>query len=103
MSEMFAYHATIMSNTLGTSIVVFTRTGFRATLLSHYRPSGTIFAFTNELVSSILKSQNCYAMRILFTWEVMIRYCILDLIMLQAYFLSLLDFSLGISLLLTDS
>lgn len=48
MSEMFAYHATMMSNTLGTSIVVFTRTGFMAILLSHYRPSGTIFAFTNE-------------------------------------------------------
>ncbi|KAB5531683.1 hypothetical protein DKX38_018353 [Salix brachista] len=47
-SEMFAYHATMMSNTLGTSIVVFTRTGFMSILLSHYRPSGTIFAFTNE-------------------------------------------------------
>jgi pyruvate kinase len=48
MSEMFAFHATMMSNTLGTSLVVFTRTGFMAILLSHYRPSGTIFAFTNE-------------------------------------------------------
>ncbi|KZV36454.1 pyruvate kinase [Dorcoceras hygrometricum] len=48
MSEMFAFHATMMSNTIGTSIVVFTRTGFMAILLSHYRPSGTIFAFTNE-------------------------------------------------------
>lgn len=48
MSEMFAYHATMMSNTLRTSIVVFTRTGFMAILLSHYRPSGTIFAFTDE-------------------------------------------------------
>ncbi|KAG6425658.1 hypothetical protein SASPL_116103 [Salvia splendens] len=48
MSEMFAFHATMMSNTLGTSIVVFTRTGFMAVLLSHYRPSGTIFAFTND-------------------------------------------------------
>ncbi|XP_057446138.1 plastidial pyruvate kinase 2-like isoform X2 [Lotus japonicus] len=48
MSEMFAYHATMMSNTLGTSTVVFTRTGFMAILLSHYRPSGTIFAFTDE-------------------------------------------------------
>ncbi|XP_011076072.1 plastidial pyruvate kinase 2-like [Sesamum indicum] len=48
MSEMFAFHATMMSNTLGTSIVVFTRTGFMAILLSHFRPSGTIFAFTNE-------------------------------------------------------
>ncbi|KAF9586897.1 hypothetical protein IFM89_039874 [Coptis chinensis] len=33
MSEMFAFHATMMSNTLGTSIVVFTRTGFMAILL----------------------------------------------------------------------
>ncbi|KAL1552792.1 putative protein kinase [Salvia divinorum] len=48
MSEMFAYHATKVSNNLGTSIVVFTRTGFMAILLSHYRPRGTIFAFTNE-------------------------------------------------------
>ncbi|KAK9145283.1 hypothetical protein Sjap_005186 [Stephania japonica] len=48
MSEMFAFHATMMSNTLGTSIVVFTRTGFMAILLSHYRPSGTIFAFTDD-------------------------------------------------------
>ncbi|XP_048624634.1 plastidial pyruvate kinase 2 isoform X2 [Brassica napus] len=48
MSEMFAYHATMMSNTLGTSTVVFTRSGFMAILLSHYRPSGTIYAFTNE-------------------------------------------------------
>ncbi|CAL0333311.1 unnamed protein product [Lupinus luteus] len=48
MSEMFAYHATMMSNTLGTSTVVFTRTGSMAILLSHYRPSATIFAFTNE-------------------------------------------------------
>ncbi|XP_016459341.2 plastidial pyruvate kinase 2 [Nicotiana tabacum] len=48
MSEMFAFHATMMSNTLGTSIVVFTRTGFMAILLSHYRPCGTIFAFTND-------------------------------------------------------
>jgi pyruvate kinase len=48
MSEMFAFHATMMSNTLGTSILVFTRTGFMAMLLSHYRPAGTVFAFTNE-------------------------------------------------------
>ncbi|KAJ6795228.1 plastidial pyruvate kinase 2 [Iris pallida] len=48
MSEMFAYHATIMSNTLGSSTVLFTRTGFMAILLSHYRPYGTIFAFTDE-------------------------------------------------------
>ncbi|GJT95342.1 plastidial pyruvate kinase 2-like protein, partial [Tanacetum coccineum] len=48
MSEMFAYHATSMSNTLGTSIVVFTRTSTMAVLLSHYRPNGTIFAFTDD-------------------------------------------------------
>ncbi|XP_054790843.1 plastidial pyruvate kinase 2-like [Prosopis cineraria] len=48
MSEMFAFHATMMSNTLRTSTVVFTRSGFMAILLSHYRPSGTIFAFTDN-------------------------------------------------------
>ncbi|XP_077244925.1 plastidial pyruvate kinase 3 [Tasmannia lanceolata] len=48
MSAMFAYHATTMANTLGTAIIVFTRTGSMAVLLSHYRPSSTIFAFTNE-------------------------------------------------------
>ncbi|KAE8721655.1 Pyruvate kinase isozyme G [Hibiscus syriacus] len=48
MSKMFAYHATMMSNTLGISTVVFTITGFMAILLGHYCPSGTIFAFSNE-------------------------------------------------------
>ncbi|GLJ22338.1 hypothetical protein SUGI_0420540 [Cryptomeria japonica] len=48
MSEMFAFHATMMSKTLGTSVVVFTRTASMAILLSQYRPYGTIFAFTNE-------------------------------------------------------
>lgn len=48
MSEMFAFHATMMANTLGASILVFTRSGFMPTLLSHYRPMGTIFAFTND-------------------------------------------------------
>ncbi|XP_042505238.1 pyruvate kinase isozyme G, chloroplastic isoform X2 [Macadamia integrifolia] len=47
MSGMFAFHATTMANTLGTSIIVFTRTGSMAALLSHYRPSAAIFAFTN--------------------------------------------------------
>ncbi|KAF7137393.1 hypothetical protein RHSIM_Rhsim07G0124000 [Rhododendron simsii] len=47
MSGIFAFHATTMANTLGTSIIVFTRTGSMAILLSHYRPSSTIFAFTN--------------------------------------------------------
>ncbi|KAK2426243.1 plastidial pyruvate kinase [Trifolium repens] len=48
MGEMFAFHATTMSNTLNTPIIVFTRTGSMAILLSHYRPYSTIFAFTNE-------------------------------------------------------
>ncbi|OVA04203.1 Pyruvate kinase [Macleaya cordata] len=48
MSAMFAFHATTMANTLNTPIIVFTRTGSMAILLSHYRPSATIFAFTNE-------------------------------------------------------
>ncbi|KAK0590662.1 hypothetical protein LWI29_030090 [Acer saccharum] len=48
MGIMFAFHATTMANTLSTPIIVFTRTGSMAILLSHYRPSSTIFAFTNE-------------------------------------------------------
>ncbi|CAO2142652.1 unnamed protein product, partial [Urochloa humidicola] len=57
MSEMFAYHATIMSNTLQTSIVVFTRTGSMVILLNHYRPSGTIFSFTDEILAYL--ANNC--------------------------------------------
>ncbi|KAL3497708.1 hypothetical protein ACH5RR_040440 [Cinchona calisaya] len=48
MGEMFAFHATTMANTLDTPIMVFTRTGSMAILLSHYRPSSIIFAFTNN-------------------------------------------------------
>ncbi|XP_022717954.1 pyruvate kinase isozyme G, chloroplastic isoform X2 [Durio zibethinus] len=48
MGEMFAFHSTTMANTLDTPIIVFTRTGSMAILLSHYRPSSSIFAFTNE-------------------------------------------------------
>ncbi|KAK4795732.1 hypothetical protein SAY86_028058 [Trapa natans] len=48
MGEMFAFHATTMANTLDTPIIVFTRTGSMAVLLSHYRPSSTIFSFTNN-------------------------------------------------------
>jgi pyruvate kinase len=47
MGEMFAFHATTMANTLSTPVIVFTRTGSMATILSHYRPASTIFAFTN--------------------------------------------------------
>lgn len=50
MGQMFAFHASIMANTLNTPIIVFTRTGSMAVLLSHYRPSSTIFAFTNQYV-----------------------------------------------------
>lgn len=48
ISAMFASHAVTMGDTLGTSIIVFTRTASMAILLSHYRPSSTIFAFTND-------------------------------------------------------
>ncbi|GMH29789.1 hypothetical protein Nepgr_031632 [Nepenthes gracilis] len=48
MGVIFAFHATTIANTLSTPIIVFTRTGSMAILLSHYRPSSTIFAFTNE-------------------------------------------------------
>jgi len=36
ISEMFAYHSTIMANTLKTGIAVFTRKGNMPALLSHY-------------------------------------------------------------------
>ncbi|KAK3434718.1 pyruvate kinase isozyme G, chloroplastic [Eucalyptus grandis] len=48
MGDMFAFHATTMANTLNLPIIVFTRTGSMAILLSHYQPSSIIFAFTNE-------------------------------------------------------
>ncbi|GBG76515.1 hypothetical protein CBR_g22263 [Chara braunii] len=48
MSEMFAFHATMMANTLGASVLVFSRSGSMAHLLSHYRPQGIIFTFTND-------------------------------------------------------
>ncbi|CAI5977510.1 unnamed protein product [Closterium sp. NIES-64] len=47
-SEMFAFHATMMANTLGASVLVFTRSGFMAMLLSHYRPASITYAFTND-------------------------------------------------------
>ncbi|KAF6995363.1 hypothetical protein CFC21_011877 [Triticum aestivum] len=49
LSKMFGSHATMMANTLRTPIIVFTRVGSMAVLLSHYRPSSTIYAFTNEV------------------------------------------------------
>jgi len=48
ISDMFAYHASIMANTLKTSLVVFTRKGNMPALLSHYRPDNTIYAITNS-------------------------------------------------------
>ncbi|XP_065032775.1 pyruvate kinase isozyme G, chloroplastic-like isoform X2 [Musa acuminata AAA Group] len=48
ISAMFAFHATNMAKTLGTPIIVFTQTGSMPILLSHFRPSSTIFAFTNQ-------------------------------------------------------
>ncbi|XP_039062508.1 pyruvate kinase isozyme G, chloroplastic-like [Hibiscus syriacus] len=48
MGEMFAFQSTTVANTLDTPVLVFTRTGSMAILLSHYRPSSPIFAFTDE-------------------------------------------------------
>ncbi|XP_009593647.1 pyruvate kinase isozyme G, chloroplastic [Nicotiana tomentosiformis] len=48
MGEMFAFHSSSMANTLSTPIIVFTRTGSMAIILSHNRPSSTVFAFTNN-------------------------------------------------------
>lgn len=48
MGVEVAFHATTMANNLGTPLIVFTRTGSMAILLSYYRPSSPIFVFTNE-------------------------------------------------------
>lgn len=46
ISEMFAYHATTMANTMQACLLVFTRKGNMPTLLSHYRPDMPIYAFS---------------------------------------------------------
>ncbi|CAD7703687.1 unnamed protein product [Ostreobium quekettii] len=48
LSEMFAYHATTMANTVKTTLIVFTRKGNMPALLSHYRPDYPIFAFCED-------------------------------------------------------
>eukprot|EP00878_Enallax_costatus_P034408 GHUV01038145.1.p1 GENE.GHUV01038145.1~~GHUV01038145.1.p1 ORF type:complete len:380 (+),score=99.32 GHUV01038145.1:515-1654(+) len=48
LSEMFAYHATTMANTVRAPLLVFSRQGGMPALLSHYRPDKTIFAFTDN-------------------------------------------------------
>ena len=48
ISEMFAFHATTMANTLDCPILVFSRNGNMPALLSHYRPNNFIFCFTDN-------------------------------------------------------
>lgn len=48
LSEMFAYHATTMANTMQTSLLVFSRKGNMPALLSHYRPDNPIYCFTEN-------------------------------------------------------
>lgn len=48
LSEMFAYHATTMANTVHVPLLVFSRLGNMPALLSHYRPNHAIFAFTDN-------------------------------------------------------
>jgi pyruvate kinase len=48
VNETFAYHTTTMANTLCVPVLVFTSTGNMPILLSHYRPNGPIFAFTDS-------------------------------------------------------
>ena len=45
MSEVLAYHATTMANTIKSPVVVFTRKGNMPRLVSHYRPKSVVFAF----------------------------------------------------------
>jgi len=47
-THLIAYNATNLANTLQVPIVVFTRSGFMASLLSHFRPRKQVFAFTNN-------------------------------------------------------
>lgn len=49
ISEMFAYHAVTMANTIRTSLVVFSRKGNMPALLSHYRPNYPIYCFTENV------------------------------------------------------
>ncbi|KAK9863770.1 hypothetical protein WJX84_012254 [Apatococcus fuscideae] len=49
LSEMFAYHATTMANTVKSSLLVFSRRGNMPALLSHYRPDYPIYTFTEDL------------------------------------------------------
>ena len=59
MSEVLAYHATTMANTIKSPVVVFTRHGNMPRLISHYRPKSTIYAFTeNEAVQRNLNLYN---------------------------------------------
>lgn len=48
LAEMFAYHATIMSNNIRAPLLVFSRQGNMPALLSHYRPDCPIYAFTED-------------------------------------------------------
>jgi pyruvate kinase len=48
LNETFAYHTTTMANTLRVPVLVFTKSGNMPILLSHYRPNGQIFAFTDS-------------------------------------------------------
>jgi len=47
LSEVFAYHATTMANTMRVPLLVFSHTGRMPALLSHYRPDGQIFTFSD--------------------------------------------------------
>lgn len=81
MSEMFAFHATTMANTLNTPIIVFTRTGSMAILLSHYQPSSTIFAFTNEWVQLQFHVEYSFKSHVLISYVIIT--CIKALILVE--------------------
>mmetsp|Transcript_3027 Transcript_3027/g.5061 ORF Transcript_3027/g.5061 Transcript_3027/m.5061 type:complete len:520 (+) Transcript_3027:79-1638(+) len=49
MSEVLAYHATTMANTIKSPVVVFTRHGNMPKLISHYRPKNLIYCFCNDI------------------------------------------------------
>merc|ERR1711904_683196 len=49
MSEVLAYHATTMANTIKSPVIVFTRKGNMPKLISHYRPKNLIYCFCNDI------------------------------------------------------
>lgn len=49
LTEMFAYNAVTMANLQNVPILLYTKSGYSARLISHFRPKNALFAFTTDL------------------------------------------------------